>query len=52
MRSWGLGNVLELLEAEAPGNEAVTCDRGWGRGGDGQEGVMRDYLLFLILKKY
>lgn len=27
MRSWGLGNTLRLLEAEAPGNEAVTNDR-------------------------
>ena len=27
VRSWGLGNTLGLLEAEAPGNEAVTNDR-------------------------
>lgn len=27
MRTWGLGNTLRLLEAEAPGNEAVTNDR-------------------------
>lgn len=27
VRSWGLGNMLGLLEAEAPGNEAVTNDR-------------------------
>ena len=25
--SWGLGKALGLLEAEAPGNEAVTNDR-------------------------
>ena len=27
VRTWGLGNVFRLLEAEAPGNEAVTNDR-------------------------
>lgn len=27
VRSWGLGNMLGLLEAEAPGSEAVTNDR-------------------------
>lgn len=27
VRTWGLGNTLRLLEAEAPGNEAVTNDR-------------------------
>ena len=28
----------------------AQCDGSWGRGGDGQGGVMRAYLLFLILK--
>ena len=35
------------LQTRRTGEPSVT---GWGRGGDGQEGVMRDYLLFLILK--
>ena len=29
----------------------AQCDRTWGRGGHGQEGVMRGYLTFLIKKK-
>ena len=44
-------SVTEVSNQEnRPVIRRAQCDRSWGRGGDGQEGVMRDYLLFLILK--
>ena len=44
-------SVKEVSNQEnSPLIRGAQCDRSWGRGGDGQEGVRRDYLLFLILK--
>ena len=43
-------SVTEVSNQEnRPVVRGAQCDRSWGRGGDGQ-GVMRDYLLSLILK--